>query len=929
MQTAFPLQSLSLFAQRPERVLFLCYYDPLGISTVAETIAYMQKFSRFPLIVLNLFEHRHDPGAPLALKPSVDLDGFSAILIHNAVSYNISNLASLDTHTTRKLGDYRGVKVLMKQDENHRFQKLAEYIGKIKFDLILTCLPDEDIPKIYPSDIVGTPHFERMLTGYVTPTLRALDSRKAERPIDIGYRGSIQPLEFGRLAFEKRKIGDDVVRLLAGRGLRLDISSRWEDRFGGDAWFEFLGSCKATLGSESGASVFNLGGELARRCEHALQKLGPVREDHQYAESYLAEFADLEGNVNYPQLSPRHFEAAATGTVQILYPGRYSDILTAGRHYLPLERDYSNLDAVIDFIRDESTRRQMTETAYAEIILNRQNWIESFVERFDDLLEKELDAKGLLSKPRLTAAADKHILLVALHDPKIDPRLDWIETGAGAGTKIHQLGMLAAEEKAYQRQTARGSFIWGTPRQKWKPGTCKRWYPLVNEDPAGVAGLHELQFFENLLALPDDCFYTFFAAPKDHPSLGDFRWYLQFMLDSAMTLVSYALDMRGFAAIIATDLLSLPAALVLKGTFKAPLLFDAHEYWPESSTTQLEFEKQFWQDMEKRLVAYTEYRQTVSSGLARLMSEQYGTHFECVPNCAPANQIRPFTSRPARPKGECHFLFQGGFAVHRGIDLLIKAWPKTDSRAILLLRGPDNKYKAAMQVLAEQTGLLGSRIFFPKAVTESELIDAAAEADVGLIPYAPIGKTYQNCCPNKTSQYMAAGLPILANRTSFVESLVLEADCGQVINFNNPEAIATAVASLVEDAALRETLGRAGRRYFQEKFNWDIVSAPLYNALDRLTEKNASKKLQIFVSNTETNAADLWAEHGVNVLALSKNVMRLVPPSVRRRLAKRMRTVMVQEKRSQRGGRGWTLRRLAWRLLPKSVRARIIARLSW
>ena len=49
-----------------------------------------------------------------------------------------------------------------------------------------------------------------MLTSYVTPTLRALDSRKAERPIEIGFRGSIQPLEFGRLAFEKHKIGDDV-----------------------------------------------------------------------------------------------------------------------------------------------------------------------------------------------------------------------------------------------------------------------------------------------------------------------------------------------------------------------------------------------------------------------------------------------------------------------------------------------------------------------------------------------------------------------------------------------------------------------------------------------------------------------------------------------------------------------------------------------
>ena len=27
----------------------------------------------------------------------------------------------------------------------------------------------------------------------------------------------------------------------------VDISSKWEDRLGADIWFDFLGSCKATL----------------------------------------------------------------------------------------------------------------------------------------------------------------------------------------------------------------------------------------------------------------------------------------------------------------------------------------------------------------------------------------------------------------------------------------------------------------------------------------------------------------------------------------------------------------------------------------------------------------------------------------------------------------------------------------------------------
>jgi hypothetical protein len=54
------------------------------------------------------------------------------------------------------------------------------------------------------------------------------------------------------------------------------------------------------------------------------------------------------------------------------------------------------------------------------------------------------------------------------------------------------------------------------------------------------------------------------------------------------------------------------------------------------------------------------------------------------------------------------------------------------------------------------------RVLFLEAIDESELVTAAAEFDVGLVPYTPTGLNYSNCCPNKLSQYMAAGLPILA-----------------------------------------------------------------------------------------------------------------------------------------------------------------------
>ncbi|WP_210497806.1 hypothetical protein, partial [Microvirga antarctica] len=82
--------------------------------------------------------------------------------------------------------------------------------------------------------------FIHAYTGYIAPSLRDMPrGGMAERQIDISYRGSIQPLEFGRLGFEKRGIGYDVAAATAGvSDLTIDISSRWEDRINGTAWFD-------------------------------------------------------------------------------------------------------------------------------------------------------------------------------------------------------------------------------------------------------------------------------------------------------------------------------------------------------------------------------------------------------------------------------------------------------------------------------------------------------------------------------------------------------------------------------------------------------------------------------------------------------------------------------------------------------------------
>lgn len=835
--TVQPVLKFGPPARRSEEILLLCYYEPWGVSTVPENVAFLQLFSEFSITVLNMCEHRQSTEG-LPLSDRLNLDKFDGLIIHNTVSYSVDNLRSLDTRTKVKIKDFNGVKVLMKQDENYRFDELADYIAETGFDLICTCLPEKEQRKIYPESKVRDTKFLQMLTGYVTPTLRRLAFKQERRPIDIGYRGSIQPLSFGRLAYEKRKIGDDLNELLRNSGLRLDISSRWEDRIGGEDWLSFLGSCRATVGAESGASVFDLGGELARRCKVAEKELGPLSESPQYAERFLEYFSDLEGNVDYAQVSPRHFEAVATGTLQMLYPGNYSGILLPRRHYVPLKRDYSNLEEALEYLIDDRLSDELVTCARDEIVENKRYWTEAFVEQLDNHLDSLVNSNGRRKAhvKKLTSSAASNVLLICAHVPEIDPRLGWIAAHCPSPLIVHTLGVLPPDSADRAAgNSPEGGVIYASPRITFEPNELKRWYRLIGEDSAGIAAIQEVLMLDHLLGLSPHELAEALGAPFGHERLVDFRWYLKYFLDTCATLVTTASGWSGLSAIVATDLDALLPGIILSRIQKIPLVYDAHELWSESDVRNLEFEKSFWSQLEGRLLPLTDARFTVSPGLAAHQERLHGHRFGVLPNCEPISGDTPACPLDEQDYGKCRFLFQGAFAEGRGLRELIAAWPLTVDPAVLLLRGKPNAFRDELIKQAKATKLYNERIFFPAAVAEEELVHAAAtSADVGLVPYPKTNTLYANCSPNKLSQYMAASLPVLANDTNFVRDVVNEADCGIVVNFGNTQVFVDAVNALASDETFRKRCSQNSLDYFKTTFHWQHMAQSFYQHLTKL-----------------------------------------------------------------------------------------------
>jgi glycosyltransferase involved in cell wall biosynthesis len=825
-------------AKTRERFLFVCFFEPSGITTVYENIAMWQQFSCYRIDILNLWPLRY--GA-LMLPPTIDMNDYAGLIIHCTASYHPDNLYSLDQGSARPLREYDGVKILMKQDEHYHTQKFAKYIGEKQLDLVLTCVSADEREKVYPRAVVGEADFLQVFTGYVSPFMQTVESPPLkERPLDIGYRGSIQPLSFGRLGFEKRKIGYDVARAAAKYPITVDISSQKVDRIGGTAWFDFLGRSRAVLGVESATNLFDFNGEVELWCR-AFETAYP-QADHSseafYNDAHRAYLHKFEGNVKYAQISPRHLEAAATRSLQILYEGEYSGLLVAGRHFVPLRRDMANFDQVLDFLADDRRVLAMVTQAYEEIVLDPRLHYAAFVEQFDAAVENALARKGRVGSSAQIAVHGQRprALVLAGHEPTLDPRIDWMAGGLANDFEVCELGVHPLEEAGrcpnYQRLSdyrvrAR------VDRYCHDPVIVPHILKLTS---SGSIALQHIRLLQVLARLPAKALaHEIGALDATEEDLARFRWYARHYADTNCALLRAGRLTGEFDAIVAADMGTLPVALALSDEYGAKVIYDAHEFWPYSLMEFRHWEVEFWSAFDRNLAQRADLRVTVSPQLADIMEKEYGCDFLTVPNCVsrssvPSLDIDEALQRFASRK-HVMFIFLGGFNDGRGIEDLITAWAHVDPRALLLLQGPDNSFKSRMIELARGKGMLDKSIFFPPAVETAQLLNAARQADVGIIPYAPSSINNRYCCPNKLSQYMAAGLAIISNQTDFVKGVIDEAGIGMVVDFKDHQAFKEVIRRFVIDRDTVMEMARRAHNFFRTTFNWEVASREMYTRL--------------------------------------------------------------------------------------------------
>jgi len=360
---------------KPLSALLLCDFPPRVAQTVFQHI---DAIASMPGIDVKVVSMLGNPPSGL------DFSRFDIIIVH--YSLVACNEHYLSKKTRSQLNASGALKAVFIQDEYRHINRTIEAFQEIGVDVLFTCMPDASIEDVYPEARLPNVRKVNVLTGYVDPGLlaRAVKPLSA-RSVDVGYRARRVPAWLGDLGQEKWAIGQRFGVEAARYGLKCNISYREEERLYGEAWIQFLANCKATLGVESGSSVFDFSGEIQAAVDQAVAHNPSLT----YQDLKSCYFSDVDNRINQRQISPRCFEAAALRTLMILYEGEYSGILEPWRHYVPLKKDHSNIGEIVSVIRDTSRAQLIADCAFQEIACSPKFQFSAHAASVSEILQLE------------------------------------------------------------------------------------------------------------------------------------------------------------------------------------------------------------------------------------------------------------------------------------------------------------------------------------------------------------------------------------------------------------------------------------------------------------------------------------------------------------------------------------------------------------
>jgi glycosyltransferase involved in cell wall biosynthesis len=288
------------------------------------------------------------------------------------------------------------------------------------------------------------------------------------------------------------------------------------------------------------------------------------------------------------------------------------------------------------------------------------------------------------------------------------------------------------------------------------------------------------------------------------------------------------------ALVIAHDMDGLLAGARLKRRLRTPLIYDAHELFPDMAAAgRPSYELRGWAWWERRLVRHADGVLAVTPSRAHVMADRLGIDLPRVIRNVPETSAISTTPadylRRGVPPGKLVLLYSGGVQPARGLEQAIAALALLPECILVVMGAGENAYLDELRAAALDAGV-ADRVLWREPVRPQNVVSVTAGADVGLVLNRNVGLNNYLSLPNKVFEYLAAGLPVVVSDSPDLTDLLLRYDAGVTCDPEDPAAIADALGRVLADA---ERL-RANARRAAPELTWERESRDFVDAVEEL-----------------------------------------------------------------------------------------------
>jgi glycosyltransferase involved in cell wall biosynthesis len=196
---------------------------------------------------------------------------------------------------------------------------------------------------------------------------------------------------------------------------------------------------------------------------------------------------------------------------------------------------------------------------------------------------------------------------------------------------------------------------------------------------------------------------------------------------------------------------------------------------------------------------------------------------------------------PSHRRGRRHLVaYLGVMGPQDGVDLALEAADVIVNRMgrddiAFTFMGSGDSYVELVR-RRDELGLTDA-VHLPGRVPDEYVAEVLSTADIGLCP-DPLNPLNDVSTMNKTMEYMAFGLPVVA--FDLRETRVSAAEAARYVQPNDEQEYARAVVELVDDPTTRQEMGRLGRERVEQQLSWEHQQDGYLHVFDELVGRTGA-----------------------------------------------------------------------------------------